>query len=53
MMGHDDDEWPPQNIDANFSNIQNIPETRILQAVKRYAVSTEPVRESAKVGYAF
>ena len=38
-----------QNIDANFSKIQQIMANRILPAVKRYAVSTEPVREAAKV----
>ncbi|TCD67891.1 DASH complex subunit ask1 [Steccherinum ochraceum] len=37
-----------QNIDANFSKIQQIMSGRILPAVKRYAVSTEPVREAAK-----
>ncbi|KAH8094634.1 hypothetical protein BXZ70DRAFT_896723 [Cristinia sonorae] len=37
-----------QNIDANFSKIQQIMANRILPAVKRYAVSTEPVREAAK-----
>jgi len=39
----------PQNIDTNFSKIQNIMATKLLPGVKRYAVSTEPVREAAKV----
>lgn len=38
-----------QNVDANFSRIQQIMANRILPAVKRYAVGTEPVREAAKV----
>jgi DASH complex subunit ASK1 len=42
-----------QNIDANFSKIQNLMATRLLPAVKRYAVSTEPVREAAKVSLPF
>ncbi|KAL6307794.1 hypothetical protein BKA93DRAFT_726870 [Sparassis latifolia] len=37
-----------QNIDANFSKMQQIMANRILPAVKRYAVGTEPVREAAK-----
>ncbi|KAI0095135.1 hypothetical protein BDY19DRAFT_988901 [Irpex rosettiformis] len=37
-----------QNIDANFSKIQQILANRILPAVKRYSVGTEPVREAAK-----
>ncbi|KAG2358797.1 hypothetical protein BDR07DRAFT_1452585 [Suillus spraguei] len=42
-----------QNIDTNFSKIQNIMATKLLPAVKRYAVSTEPVREAAKFWTAF
>ncbi|KAF9225288.1 hypothetical protein BS17DRAFT_794902 [Gyrodon lividus] len=42
-----------QNIDANFSKIQNLMATRLLPAVKRYAVSTEPVREAAKFWTSF
>ncbi|KAG6331289.1 hypothetical protein ID866_7802 [Astraeus odoratus] len=42
-----------QNIDANFSKIQNILSSRLLPAVKRYAVSTEPVRETAKFWTSF
>ncbi|KAL4070456.1 hypothetical protein J3A83DRAFT_4094416 [Scleroderma citrinum] len=42
-----------QNIDANFSKIQNLLATRLLPAVKRYAVSTEPVREAAKFWASF
>ncbi|OSC97484.1 hypothetical protein PYCCODRAFT_1398695 [Trametes coccinea BRFM310] len=37
-----------QNIDANFSKIQQAMANRILPAVKRYAVGTQPVREAAK-----
>ncbi|KAI0667704.1 hypothetical protein C8Q78DRAFT_1052168 [Trametes maxima] len=37
-----------QNIDANFSKIQHVMAGRILPAVKRYAVGTQPVREAAK-----
>lgn len=44
---------PTQNIDANFSKIQQIMANRVLPAVKRYAVSTEPVREAAKVCNAY
>ncbi|KAF9245628.1 hypothetical protein BU15DRAFT_85359 [Melanogaster broomeanus] len=42
-----------QNIDANFSKIQSLMATRLLPAVKRYAVSTEPVREAAKFWTSF
>ncbi|OAX38686.1 hypothetical protein K503DRAFT_717814 [Rhizopogon vinicolor AM-OR11-026] len=42
-----------QNIDANFSKIQNVMATKLLPAVKRYAVSTEPVREAAKFWTSF
>lgn len=38
-----------KNIDANFSRIQHLMATRLLPAVKRYALGTEPVREAAKV----
>ncbi|RPD62576.1 hypothetical protein L226DRAFT_568682 [Lentinus tigrinus ALCF2SS1-7] len=37
-----------QNIDANFSKIQHVMANRILPAVKRYAVGTQPVREAAR-----
>ncbi|KAI0632291.1 hypothetical protein C8Q77DRAFT_1060508 [Trametes polyzona] len=37
-----------QNIDANFSKIHHVMSSRILPAVKRYAVGTQPVREAAK-----
>ncbi|KAI0769098.1 hypothetical protein BD413DRAFT_559675 [Trametes elegans] len=37
-----------QNIDANFSGIQHVMAKKILPAVKRYAVGTQPVREAAK-----
>lgn len=38
-----------QNIDENFSKIHNLLANKLLPAVKRYAVGTEPVREAAKV----
>ncbi|KZT02233.1 uncharacterized protein LAESUDRAFT_738840 [Laetiporus sulphureus 93-53] len=37
-----------QKLDANFAKMQDIMANRILPAVKRYAVGTEPVREAAK-----
>ncbi|KAH9486470.1 DASH complex subunit ask1 [Psilocybe cubensis] len=37
-----------QNIDENFSKIHNVLANKLLPAVKRYAVGTEPVREAAK-----
>lgn len=39
-----------QNIDENFSKIHNLLANRLLPAVKRYAIGTEPVREAAQVG---
>ncbi|KAG7092110.1 hypothetical protein E1B28_008485 [Marasmius oreades] len=42
-----------QNIDENFSKIYHLLSTRILPAVKRYAVGTEPVREAAKFWVSF
>ncbi|KAF9027796.1 hypothetical protein BDP27DRAFT_1437061 [Rhodocollybia butyracea] len=42
-----------QNIDENFSKIHNVLSTRILPAVKRFAVGTEPVREAAKFWVSF
>ncbi|KAL4250279.1 DASH complex subunit ASK1 [Abortiporus biennis] len=42
-----------QNVDANFSKIQQIMANRILPAVKRYAVGTEPVREAARFWVTF
>ncbi|KAF8435621.1 hypothetical protein L210DRAFT_927739 [Boletus edulis BED1] len=42
-----------QNIDANFSKIQHLMATRLLPAVKRYALGTEPVREAAKFWTSF
>ncbi|KAH7907557.1 hypothetical protein BJ138DRAFT_1014302 [Hygrophoropsis aurantiaca] len=42
-----------QNIDANFSKIQHLLSTKLLPAVKRYAVGTEPVREAAKFWTSF
>jgi len=38
-----------QNIDETFSKIHNVLATKILPAVKRYGVGTEPVREAARV----
>ncbi|KAF8634944.1 hypothetical protein AX15_000675 [Amanita polypyramis BW_CC] len=42
-----------QNIDENFARIHSILANRILPAVKRYAVATEPVREAAKFWSSF
>ncbi|KAH8111966.1 hypothetical protein DFH11DRAFT_1611078 [Phellopilus nigrolimitatus] len=42
-----------QNIDANFARAHQILSTRILPAVKRFAVNTEPVRESARFWVSF
>ncbi|KAJ3918967.1 hypothetical protein F5877DRAFT_41373 [Lentinula edodes] len=42
-----------QNIDQNFAKIHHILSTRILPAVKRYSVGTEPVREAAKFWVSF
>ncbi|KIK71574.1 hypothetical protein GYMLUDRAFT_235883 [Collybiopsis luxurians FD-317 M1] len=42
-----------QNIDENFAKVHHILSTRILPAVKRYAVGTEPVREAAKFWVSF
>ncbi|KAJ7594344.1 DASH complex subunit Ask1-domain-containing protein [Mycena floridula] len=42
-----------QNIDENFSKIHTALANRILPAVKRYAVGTEPVREAAKFWTSF
>ncbi|KZP15656.1 hypothetical protein FIBSPDRAFT_935074 [Athelia psychrophila] len=42
-----------QNIDANFSKIQHLMANKLLPAVKKYAVSTEPVREAAKFWTSF
>ena len=38
-----------QNIDENFSKIHSVLANKLLPAVKRFAVSTEPIREAAKV----
>ncbi|KAH8111971.1 DASH complex subunit Ask1-domain-containing protein [Phellopilus nigrolimitatus] len=42
-----------QNIDANFARAHQILSTKILPAVKRFAVNTEPVRESARFWVSF
>ncbi|KAJ4470920.1 hypothetical protein J3R30DRAFT_1137932 [Lentinula aciculospora] len=42
-----------QNIDENFAKIHHILSNRILPAVKRYSVGTEPVREAAKFWVSF
>ncbi|KAJ3806239.1 DASH complex subunit Ask1-domain-containing protein [Lentinula aff. lateritia] len=42
-----------QNIDQNFAKIHHILSTRILPAVKRYSIGTEPVREAAKFWISF
>ena len=41
-----------QNIDADFSRMQQVLSNRILPAFKRYSIGTEPAREAAKVSYA-
>jgi len=38
-----------QDIDANFSKMQQVLSNRILPAFKRYSIGTEPAREAAKV----
>ena len=38
-----------QNIDANMSRAHSILSEKILPAVKRYNLNTEPVREAARV----
>ncbi|KAG6889335.1 hypothetical protein C0995_001742 [Termitomyces sp. Mi166 len=42
-----------QNIDANFANIHHLLANKVLPALKRYAVATEPVREAAKFWTSF
>ncbi|RDB28734.1 hypothetical protein Hypma_016097 [Hypsizygus marmoreus] len=42
-----------QNIDENFSKIHHLLANKLLPAVKRYAVGTEPVREAAKFWTSF
>ncbi|KAI0035797.1 hypothetical protein K488DRAFT_82691 [Vararia minispora EC-137] len=42
-----------QNVDANFSKMQQIMSNRLLPAFKRFAVATEPVREAAKFWTSF
>ncbi|KAF9535703.1 hypothetical protein CPB83DRAFT_842185 [Crepidotus variabilis] len=42
-----------QNIDENFSKIHNVLANKLLPAVKRYSVGTEPVREAAKFWTSF
>ncbi|KAG7452021.1 uncharacterized protein BT62DRAFT_926237 [Guyanagaster necrorhizus] len=42
-----------QTIDENFSKIHNVLANKILPAVKRYAVATEPVREAAQFWTSF
>ncbi|KAG6841716.1 hypothetical protein C0991_007602 [Blastosporella zonata] len=42
-----------QNIDANFSKIHHLLANKVLPALKRYAVATEPVREAAKFWTSF
>ncbi|KAG6857295.1 hypothetical protein H0H87_006488 [Tephrocybe sp. NHM501043] len=42
-----------QNIDANFSKIHHVLANKVLPALKRYAVATEPVREAAKFWTSF
>ncbi|KAM6498752.1 hypothetical protein JOM56_006700 [Amanita muscaria] len=42
-----------QNIDENFSKIHNLLADKLLPAVKRYSVGTEPVRDAAKFWTSF
>ncbi|KAF7302451.1 hypothetical protein HMN09_00879200 [Mycena chlorophos] len=42
-----------QGIDENFSKIHNVLTNRILPSVRRYAVATKPVRESANFWISF
>ncbi|KAH9984074.1 hypothetical protein BJV74DRAFT_590288 [Russula compacta] len=42
-----------QDIDANFSRMQQVLSNRILPAFKRYSIGTEPVREAAKFWTSF
>ncbi|KAG6879325.1 hypothetical protein C0992_003542 [Termitomyces sp. T32_za158] len=42
-----------QNIDANFAKIHHCLANKVLPALKRYAVATEPVREAAKFWTSF
>ncbi|KAI0296318.1 DASH complex subunit Ask1-domain-containing protein [Multifurca ochricompacta] len=42
-----------QDIDADFSKMQQVLSSRILPAFKRYSIGTEPVREAAKFWTSF
>ncbi|KAI0275487.1 hypothetical protein BC834DRAFT_52771 [Gloeopeniophorella convolvens] len=42
-----------QDIDADFSKMQQVLSNRILPAFKRYSIGTEPVREAAKFWTSF
>ncbi|KAI0056665.1 hypothetical protein BV25DRAFT_1920804 [Artomyces pyxidatus] len=42
-----------QDIDANFSKMQQVLSSRILPAFKRYSVATQPVREASKFWNSF
>lgn len=42
-----------QNIDANMSRAHSILSEKILPAVKRYNLNTEPVREAARVRFSY
>ncbi|PFH49824.1 hypothetical protein AMATHDRAFT_75994 [Amanita thiersii Skay4041] len=42
-----------QKVDENFAKIHHVLANRVLPAVKRYAVGTEPIRESAKFWTSF
>ncbi|KAG6849016.1 hypothetical protein H0H93_011961, partial [Arthromyces matolae] len=42
-----------QNIDENFAKIHHLLANKVLPALKRYAVATEPVREAAKFWTSF
>ncbi|KZT36369.1 hypothetical protein SISSUDRAFT_1130406 [Sistotremastrum suecicum HHB10207 ss-3] len=42
-----------QNIDINFSKIQELMASKVLPAFRRYAVATEPVRDAANFWVSF
>lgn len=42
-----------QDIDANFARFHQIVTSKVLPQIKRYAISSEPTRESALVSHLF
>ncbi|EJD50926.1 hypothetical protein AURDEDRAFT_150067 [Auricularia subglabra TFB-10046 SS5] len=42
-----------QNLDENFAAIHHIITTRLLPAIKRYSVASEPIREAARFWISF